>query len=230
LILKARAQAKLGNYKVARADLEQWLETNLDPVVMALLGYYCNKSKLHSIAVESYKGAIHHGLRSAAVYNNLGYSYWRLDEPPYLAVDALSKAIELDDQLATPFHNRAIAWLRFAEQENAFPQSAIDDVERAIELSEANGELYRDAARIYAFASQFDTAWKSTAFRSFLLALQNNIGKGEFKASETCSFLLDQLDRMPAPVTPQRAAPIVRTEHFLDPMARSNSRLAKASQ
>ena len=170
-LLRARTLVRGGWYEEASSGLRRFVKTNPDVQAMAYLGYCYNKRKNHLSAITWYDHAIESDLGSAAVYNNLGYSYLRLNRLGE-AERALTTAIELDRRLVAAWHNRAIAGLRLAEDEKRIPDQAIEDIKQAIALDDPVAAFHRDAARIYAFAGKFDLSYESKAFDHCRRALE----------------------------------------------------------
>ena len=134
-LVRARAHGRNGDPEPACRGLRKYirLTPDPDPRAWAMLRYCQNKCVTNWVAMDSYEQAIQEGFESAALYNNLGYSYLkvnRLNE----AVRHLRRAIELDERLRVAWYNRALAELRLAQEDERVPDRAIADIEQAIAL------------------------------------------------------------------------------------------------
>jgi serine/threonine protein kinase len=137
-------------------DYQAAYETEPDARILACIGYCFNLQRFHDVAIQWYKRALDGGLKTAEVYNNLGYSQLKgnhLDE----AQASLDEAILLNTSLAAPFHNRAMLdFKRALRNERSTPKAGLSDMERAISLQPKAPELYYDAARLAMLAARAD--------------------------------------------------------------------------
>ncbi len=193
MFLRGRTYVKLKDFPGAAHDVEQSLKTAPSPRRMAYLGYCWNMAKQHRLAIRCYESAIEEGLRSAVVYNNLGYSHLRTNRRTSALV-ALSEAIELDDHFPPALHNRALTKLELARADVSKPakpltylRSALADIEAAISLGHPTGELYVDAAEICAAGLTLSPSWTPPPNAYLKHAMECGANSAKLKASETFS-------------------------------------------
>jgi len=103
----ARAQIALNEYDLAISQFKQIVRSENDPHSMAYIGYCFNLNGLPVAAIPWYELAMRNGVRSAAVYNNLGASYIDAqtqktnEQRVRLADEYLERALALDSEAAT---------------------------------------------------------------------------------------------------------------------------------
>jgi pentatricopeptide repeat protein len=125
--------------------------------------YFCCKGDWDK-AREYYQKALEDDHCPAEVANNHGYlarQQSRFTE----ALGSLTRAIQQDADMQSAYHNRALAyfsqyWMlhnqqKDPQQEREALTSAATDIEQALKLEPASGELYKNAATIHATLSQF---------------------------------------------------------------------------
>ena len=103
-------------------------------------------------AIRCYEQLEGTGYFPVMVLNNRAYTNLQLKAFQKARLD-LDQAAQLNPNCQTVFYNRAM--LAFYEQmdsptKSLFPQQALDDIERAIQLGPTTPVLYRDAALLYA--------------------------------------------------------------------------------
>lgn len=213
LSLRGRALVKLERYAEAIPDLARAIELKPNGETEAMLGYCCGKVRVHREAITWYERAIQDGFRSAAIYNNLGYSHHQLGGYRRAIVE-LNSALELDEDLLPALHNRALADLELSITEDRIPSVAIADIDRALKSSEGTAELYRDAARVYASASVFAPKWKASAVDCLRRATQLGMTRQSLESYSDISGLLEQLPDGKQSTSMRAPA---AAEHLIDP-------------
>jgi tetratricopeptide (TPR) repeat protein len=165
----ARGMARLRQQDVPSAISDFRAAEQLAPsgVIYATLAY-CHGLRMDYRNAKYYgKQAIAAGFKSAEVYNNLGRSHLELNELEH-AKDVLDRAIEVDNQLAEAYLNRAKVGLYLAYRDKRVPVAAKEDIDRALSLDTDTPEVFFDAARIYALAAKTNLAFQ-TDVRHFLV-------------------------------------------------------------
>ncbi len=152
--LLARAHEKLGDWDCAVQCYQQARDCADDPWIDACLGTAILRNKGPSAtALAHLRDAHRNGLETAGLYNNLGLACrmrYRLDE----AQTWLNLAIKHQPDLQAAYLNRAVLARSIAFRDGTpLPSTAVDDIEKAIELGPPSVELYTQAAALH-LASQ----------------------------------------------------------------------------
>ncbi|MHB0956490.1 MAG: protein kinase domain-containing protein [Pirellulaceae bacterium] len=153
--LLARGQARLqtADYLDAIADFEQAHALSPQGQTAAWVGYACDCAELGIPAEVNYRQAIEtYRYETVAVWNNRGRNACRRNSYT-AAIDHLTRALQLDPQCATAYHNRALVYARCgtdsAANGTSYGQLAIDDIEQALALGPPTGWRSVDAAQIH---------------------------------------------------------------------------------
>jgi tetratricopeptide (TPR) repeat protein len=163
LFLRGQAHKQLGHFDLALADFERSEELAQDGRTEACMGYCANRLHQHTQAMHHYRQAIAAGYAPAAVFNNLGFSYYQARQLDR-AEEPLNRAVSLDDRLQAAFHNRALLdGRRAAGTPKVIPSQGIKDIRRAQNLGPMTAELAYDAARLCAAAAKQDGRWVQPA-------------------------------------------------------------------
>lgn len=152
-LCRARAQFHLRDYDLALRDVSSAEKLRAAPEMHAVRGdSFCALSKWDS-AIAAYEQAQAAGFESAGLMNNLGYALARSGDRRE-AIDWLDRAIAADSCLAAAYYQRAsINAAIAAEVGHDVPESAIRDIEAAIERDAGNCRTYLSAAGIFAWRS-----------------------------------------------------------------------------
>jgi serine/threonine protein kinase len=192
------------------------------------LGFCHNLLPNHPQAIAEYEAAISAGLRSAAAYNNLGYSYLQRNaaEDLQVAHDCLDKAINANPNLAAAYHNRAwVHWKKSVrsgtakEARQAATESMIADLKKATALTRPcpeAAEFYADAARLYAWASRQDDGRLDEARRLGRLAIAN--GQNPAAVNKALCGFNPRLEPLSAAPGPRPPASALHTLRVVDPL------------
>lgn len=148
--LLARAHEKLGDWNRAVQCFEQARACADDPWIDACLGSAILRNNGPSvIALVHLRNAHRKGLETAGLCNNLGLACrlrYRLDE----AQTWLDLAIKRQPNLQAAYLNRAILARSISYRDRTpLPNTAVQDIERAIELGPPSVELYARAAALH---------------------------------------------------------------------------------
>jgi tetratricopeptide (TPR) repeat protein len=157
LYIHNQACQKLGNGAFAFPDgwrAEDLLQHGRD---LARIGFFLNNTtgSSHESIILFYRRALAAGYKRAEVYNNLGYSYYCSTKLPE-ARQYLDEAVRQAPQLQAAWHNRALVDLKLSISRSYNPSQGIDDIKQALALEPKCGELYYDAARLYAVSARHD--------------------------------------------------------------------------
>ena len=199
-----------------------------DHQLRACMAYaLCRSSRGRYIdAIEESLRAIELGNDSAAVYNNLGYCYFRVTKLD-MATEALQKALARDDSRSEIHANLAMTTLRSslraAESAEATELLALglDQIRNAIAIGPPHPELHLIAARLNtarasrAVAAQEDpTPWEDSTLEHCKLAIQKGATQNQLSAIASLHPSLQQSPRFKA-LYSQAAS-----EFTADPLAR----------
>ena len=185
---RARALAAMGEYLTAIEDLKEVVKTDDNGAKLALLAYCCNCLKSHPEAGDLYMHAIEKGFRSAAVYNNLGYTRYKQGFLPS-AVKALNAAVAIDSAQTRILHNRAIVHYAVAAKLECLPSEAMKDIESVLVLGDVSGDVYCSAAAIFAYAASIDESHRVQALMYLRLAIQHGTSLNSIESDVTLAQL-----------------------------------------
>jgi hypothetical protein len=134
-------------------------------VTKACLGYCRNQyGEHHPEAKLHYLNAIQAGFGTPEVFNNLGYTFLRLNlDADYhpRAEENLTAALDLNGNLQAAYHNRARVALEWARKNPHYvPVTGIADIERALRSGPITADLYADAFKLYLVAMMNDRKLK----------------------------------------------------------------------
>jgi serine/threonine protein kinase len=147
--------------RLAEDDLENSSALLGDPRIWACLGYCANSRRVHTEAIMRYQHAIQAGFASAAVWNNLGYSYLQAPRSDWdNAVECFDNAIEQDGHFQVAYYNRALGYYQLAlRDDNPLSMNAISDIEEAMRLGPVSAEMLYHAACLCARLTRVDSRW-----------------------------------------------------------------------
>lgn len=142
-------------FNSALLDLEEANRQQSDGATTALVGYCRSRLARHEESIASFSKAVQEGFKSADLYNDRGYGEMNLLKLPEARQD-FDEALRIAPNLQAAHYNRAMLALkeREASAPAAIPESALDDMKRAVELGPEGRQLYLDAAHLYAVAAQ----------------------------------------------------------------------------
>lgn len=153
---------------LSRMDQENWegawvdfklLENQFDDArIFACLGHIAAVSQAdYRAATGYYEHALDRGFRSAALLNNLGYCYDKVNDLGN-SERSLRQALAADPKLSVALHNLARLNLRQTLETGVLLDTTI--IEQAIALGPETVELDNDAARTFAIAAGFESLLK----------------------------------------------------------------------
>jgi tetratricopeptide (TPR) repeat protein len=170
---RARAQLRLGEFDLARADFEAVGERILDGPDLACWAYCLNQLGQHRKAIPLYEAAVAAGFDPAEVFNNLGVSYYRTahEEKDFVrARTNLGAALERNASLQAAYYNRALLARGDAVSNHQVPDGGILDIERALALGPPTADLHLTAARLYGVAADLTAGTKQQWWQDKALA------------------------------------------------------------
>ncbi len=159
-------QSKYLTGEQAKDKLDQaWEDVNLigeesyDAPTLAVKAYIRSREQYPKQAIEWYNQIQGSGYRPVMVLNNRAYTYL-LRKEYYKAADDLNAAAQLDPNCQAVLYNRAMLalYMRGNQKWNTVPATALDDIERAIQLGPVPPRLCRDAALLYITVARDDLA------------------------------------------------------------------------
>jgi tetratricopeptide (TPR) repeat protein len=157
--LRARALLGMGEFELAREDIENASRCEPHPSTSALLAdYQCAIAKWER-AIGGYEFAIKNGFETGALLCNIGYANFQSGHPK-LALPWLDRAIAADGSLAEAYYLRSVALTQLATgSSQAIPEQAASDMAKAIKLLPDRYGAYTGAAMLHAaLAEQNDSA------------------------------------------------------------------------
>jgi Tfp pilus assembly protein PilF len=150
----------MGQFDSAGVAYLTALRSRPDGKVEAMYGYCLGRMRCDQDAVAYNTAAIEGGFETAEVYNNRGYSFFRMKQPDE-AEDDFIKALRLDPSLQSPCFNLALlAENRAAKDSNpkSVCQAGMAHIQKALEIGPRRADLYYHGAILYTKASQWDKA------------------------------------------------------------------------
>jgi len=201
-----RAKLAQGEWLAARPDLERAAKLRPDHgPTQATLGWCLAKLGHHDLAQAALAKAERPDFKPAGLYALRGFSYVQVRNDAE-AITALDKALELDANNRAALVNRAHLGLVQATEKWKLPnQQAFDDIEKALTVGPADGNLYLMAANFYAWAAHkpphVKVDWHPQPeemrerCRSLLrLAVEYGAPEATWKRDSTFAFLFGEAD------------------------------------
>ena len=181
LIGRARVFQHKEDFRLAFADYEAADRLAPSPWIDACQGYCLSRLAQDEQAVACYRRAMQGGNESAAVLNNLGYSWLQLHQ--FEAAEAcLRRALEADGALQAPHHNLVLLFLQRGLEGKAIPPEAFVHARRALETGPQSGKLCLDLASLHALAAGRDTALATAAIGYVAQAVAQGINPEIFRS------------------------------------------------
>lgn len=167
LFARGTAYIQSAKYLLAIDDLQrarQMSESSSSGPIIANLAYCYTQTGKHGLSRSLTDLLVNvpneeRKLRNAAVFNNRGYHFLLLDEPA-TAIKELSRAIEIEPDMAMAYQNRARAKLALSTTDGSMLQAAAEDIETALKLEPRNWGIQRDAIQIFAEYSYTDVRYR----------------------------------------------------------------------
>ncbi len=182
LFARGWTKQQLGRFDDALRDFEAADRLAPDGATKACAGYCRNKLGFHSIAIGYYKKAMELGFATAEVWNDLGYSYHRLNldwDNLERARESLTTAIAKDSTLEAAYHNRAMVDLEQACRYRAYiPVRGEEDIAQALRMGPVTADLCADAFRIAALAANNERYVRALTSSLFTPDACTNIVRG----------------------------------------------------
>jgi tetratricopeptide (TPR) repeat protein len=105
----------------------------------------------------------------------------------------LTAAIEKDPSLQPAYHNRALLDLDRAVREPGYrPVAGAADIEQAIELGPKTGELYRNAALLYAKLNESDPAFAASTIKYLSKAMEYGLPRSTIDGNPILSSIVSR--------------------------------------
>ncbi|HVS37727.1 MAG TPA: protein kinase [Gemmataceae bacterium] len=141
-------------FSEAVSDLQQAERLQSDGPTAALLGYCISQTDPHA-ALLWYDRAVAAGYKSAALYNDRGFSRLHCNRVADAAQD-IEAALQLEPNLQPARVNRWLVVLRLHTSAKAAPvsESTLADLQQAVELGLGSPVLCLSAARVFAAAAK----------------------------------------------------------------------------
>jgi eukaryotic-like serine/threonine-protein kinase len=154
-VARGEAWQRSRQFSLAYSDFELARRQQPAPMLDACMGYCLNRLGMVRIAAQSYQLAIDSGGATAAVLNNLGFTYHQLKRIPE-AEQCLRQAVQRAPRLQAPRVLLVLVFIYHELHGKPLPQDAFEHARRALELGPVSAELYRDEAMLYAVISRRD--------------------------------------------------------------------------
>ncbi len=194
-LARGRSYLLLEQHRQASEDFASALR--MEPTGEAFAGhaFALTKLKYYREAIELFHSAIAAGFETAEVHNDLGYAY--LSQANFeAALRELDVAINISSRLQAAYHNRATVHLKLATiKQDDSAIRGIRDIEKAITLGPATGDLYFHGASLCALASDRDPSWRELARQYLALALANGLDVNVARSDPLLGELYRTLDR-----------------------------------
>ena len=202
-----RRHQALKKFEAALAEHLRANELSPNGRTYACIGYCYNKGDfpMYTKAIASYMSAISLGFDNAAVHNNLGYNWTELGNSEKNLIETHRKsandqfaiAIRMDPNLQAPYYNRARGDFYYLMNKDLHyvPKGEMEDIEQAIRIGPATGDVFRLATVIYACAAERDaenrSRWIQLALPHVAAALQAGYEPESFRQPQFRSFQRD---------------------------------------
>ncbi len=223
LFWRARSRQKQGRVLLALEDYEAAARLCAAPEISACQAYCWALEKDFPGAIVSSNQAIDAGFTTAAVFNNLGYSYfYRGDHKS--AADALDEALRLDGELQSALYNRALVEFSSAVRERRqLDNRAGVDIDAAIGAGPSSAALCLNAARIYWQLGQEPGEHRERVVQDLCEALR--LGASADSVRREFPALLEHPDIKVLLANPAPAGPRAEPVGLVDPLLRNSFQL-----
>jgi tetratricopeptide (TPR) repeat protein len=226
----AEPQGSAEYFGMAAADLRQADQLAPDGRTEACLGYVLQRQRKDREALPCYEKALGAGFVTPEVLNNLGCL--QPTTQPDRAERCFSEALQLNPALQPAYHNRAMVYLRRVVQfagasprkgpgpaaagpRETWLEKGIGDIEQAIRLGPVSGELYHNAAKLYAYRAAAPGPWADRAIEYLDLALRHGLDPGALKRHPLLGALGDHPEFPPLLARPHTPHPSAAATHVL---------------
>ncbi len=153
----AEADDDFTQFSSAQADFVEVNKHQEDGPTLARIGYCSSRLRQHEMAIKQFDEAFKAGFTSAGLYNDRAFSEWKTNDLERTRQD-LDAALRTDPNLQAALYNRALFSLRGRERylvgSSPIPESALEDMRRAVEIGPEDRVMYRYAAEMYAYAAR----------------------------------------------------------------------------
>jgi tetratricopeptide (TPR) repeat protein len=216
----ARARQRIPEYPAAATEYAAVYEATGDPRAAAGIGYCAHCQSQTGAASLWYQRAIAGGYRTAELYNNLAYCYQLLPIPEYQkAIDNYTLAISLKDDLRAAWWGRAeVAVLAAQSAGKPIPQTAVDDVKRAVAIRPPRAEVLLSAAYIHILVGGKDLGHRSIAVGHLVQSLELGLDPNQVRNSVYFKPLLGESRLQPFLTASTVSRNMVREPRILDPL------------
>jgi tetratricopeptide (TPR) repeat protein len=171
LFARGLAYQRQAEYELAIQDFQRSSQRSADPRSLACRAYCLAQLNYHREAISLCLEAVERGHDSAELFNNLGYSYGKINQKQR-AGEALSRSLQINSHLAAPHYNRAVLNLQRAAQTPDAVSLGFEDIQNAISRSPPRGEMYLVAARLSVLAMPTDDQAVDTSLQYLVQAVQ----------------------------------------------------------
>lgn len=182
------AYKKMGDFREAFHDFQRLTLERPTAEAWVNHGFCLGKLRFFESAIASYRMALDLGYRSAAVFNNIGFSHVQLarheEAEPYLR-----EALALDERLESAHHMLLVAVWDQARRAGTCSASAVACCEKALEVCPPSSRIFREAAFVYALAAEDDPAFKRRALACLQKAVALGVDPKTFRSSPTLAVL-----------------------------------------
>lgn len=162
LFARGRVRQKLGQYDLAADDYSKALKIKPDAKLYACRGFCASKLNRNANAEMLYLKALDAGFQSPGLFNNLGYAFLKLNRLEE-AEGYLNKALEMDPYMQAAHNNLLFLHVQRSGKGAAVAESILIHAKRTIETAPPSGELYHQAAVLFALAGKKDSRWVQPA-------------------------------------------------------------------
>jgi serine/threonine protein kinase len=163
---RARAYQKLGRFKEALEDFR--LADKLQPSghTKACIAYCFSRLETprHDGAIAFYDQAIKRGYETAAIRNNMGFSYFMQGKFDFSAKECFCRAIELDPAYQLAYYNFfkvELETVRAVTSKTRLSSKGLQYLEKAFATGPASGQMHADAVDFFLLAKDLEPNWHS---------------------------------------------------------------------
>lgn len=206
---RGRTHLRREQYERALKDFRQSAANRRDGRDDACQGYCINRlegrtEESQQRAIQCYRNALVKGFESAGLYNNLAYNYFWLRHHRSagqnmgnlsIARDFADRAVVMEHPSAVIFFHRAwlelqsVCWdLQQEPQYAYYPETGIEDIERAIKQLPPNAEIFATAAQLCGFAATSDRRYAQSCMDYLQAAVREgyDLGRDGFLPAFDC--------------------------------------------
>lgn len=211
---RGRAYQEMGEFRQAALDFGEVSRCRPTAEAAACEAFCLGKLGSFQQAIPSYIEASRRGLKSAAIANNLGFSYLQLGKFD-AAEQLLRQAIASDEKMEAAHLNLLGIFMVRGTKEGRLPEAALACCDKALEVCPPSSDLFFSAGGIYALAARDKPAFKRQAVACLTKAVAHGYSPKSFPSSSIFTAIKDDeefkqlLHALPGPKASVKVARLV---------------------